>query len=377
MKKRHNKIGKLFTILLLLLTYGCTGQEYKKAQEIGTIASYENFLEKHPEGKFSNEAKMEIDRLQYEKAKVSDTIETYGHYLSKNKNGRFIKEANSRIEELRYEKAKEADSVEIYEQFQNQYQDGRFSNEIKRRIKDLKKLEEEKAYQEAKKEDLVASYNVFLKKYPNSIYHSDIKKRIEELEYLDAKKTDTIGAYKNFIKKHPNSVNLQDVSERIEKIRREGVDFFSMARKVRIEIQKPHLAVMEVEGYPTPREWFSNIKNALTQELPEILENSLETVGYEVVHVGEEVNLIVNYEGYVGYNSGPFLNLAEEAFAVELVFVHKKYGPLRRYTLSAPIVSLNEPKYDFDHYFDKSGFLKFKEVKKFLKHQLPLIIEHR
>ncbi len=85
----------LFLFIIALLISGCDKDRstWNAAIRENTIESYERYLEKYPDGKYSKEALDAIDEIVWHKAENKKTIESYQKYLERYSGGRYVKEA--------------------------------------------------------------------------------------------------------------------------------------------------------------------------------------------------------------------------------------------------------------------------------------------
>jgi len=91
----------IFLLCTVLIT-GCASTQghWQKTQKSDTIWAYEEFLTKHPESEFTDEAKRRIEKLTWERAKNTNTIEAYRKFLMEYPQSEFVAEANAGIEKL-------------------------------------------------------------------------------------------------------------------------------------------------------------------------------------------------------------------------------------------------------------------------------------
>jgi hypothetical protein len=96
-------LKSLYLILLVVLLFGgCATMQnrWKNTEAINTIAAYENFLKRYPEGTLADEARSRIEKLYFEHARAEDTISSYEDFLKRYPEGVFAAEATSRRERL-------------------------------------------------------------------------------------------------------------------------------------------------------------------------------------------------------------------------------------------------------------------------------------
>jgi hypothetical protein len=67
------------------------------ARGVNTIKAYQEFLKKHPDSEFSEEAKAKLEPLAYQKAVDTDTLQGYAAYLIQYPQGAHKDESRARI----------------------------------------------------------------------------------------------------------------------------------------------------------------------------------------------------------------------------------------------------------------------------------------
>jgi formylglycine-generating enzyme required for sulfatase activity len=189
----------LICIVMLLILTGCAKSAFKNAQEKGTIASYNEFIQKYGDSKYASQAKKLREELRFKKIKEDNTIPGYEQYLKEYPNGIFASEANKLREELRFKKIKEDNTIPGYEQYLKEYPNGIFASEAN-------KLREELRFKNVKEENTISVYDQYLKEYPNGIFASEANKLREELRFKNVKEENTISVYDQYLKEYPNGI---------------------------------------------------------------------------------------------------------------------------------------------------------------------------
>lgn len=149
----HNRCIVL-AMLIFFVVFSCTTtkKDWEGAQQVDTISSYQQFLEKHSENEHPNEAKNRIKIKKWQEVKTIDTIEAYTQYLNQHPSGSYSAKAKKRIEELKWEKATRENTIAAYEKFLFFNPDSKYKMEAHTRINKIKdeahltiiKLEEER-----------------------------------------------------------------------------------------------------------------------------------------------------------------------------------------------------------------------------------------
>ena len=149
----HNRFIFLAMLLFFLLISCSTAKkDWDAAQQLDTISSYQQFIEKHPESEHANKAQYRIKAIKWQEVKTIDTIEAYTEYLSHNPSGSYSTEAKKRIEELEWKKVTTENTIAAYEKYLFLNPNGKYKMEAHARIIKIKddahltiiKLEEER-----------------------------------------------------------------------------------------------------------------------------------------------------------------------------------------------------------------------------------------
>ncbi len=177
---------------------------YKIANEIQSKNSFEEYLEKYPNGQFVTEAKNKKAELTFEE--IRDDKDELIKFVHQYPESQFSKKAQGRIEELTYEQAKSSNDLNNFYAYLNAYPEGRFFKEVEDRILilELKEIDRNR-YEKARKIDTLGAYKKFIKKYPKSNFITNVRERIEEVSFENAKSVGTIKALRVFLKKYPDS----------------------------------------------------------------------------------------------------------------------------------------------------------------------------
>lgn len=135
----HNRCI-LLGMLIFFFVFSCstTKRDWEGAQQLDTISSYQQFLEKHPESELANEAKYRIKKIEWQNVKTRDTIETYEQYMSQHPSGSYSTKAKKRIEELKWEKVIRENTIAVYEKYLFFNPNSKYKMEAHARINKIK-----------------------------------------------------------------------------------------------------------------------------------------------------------------------------------------------------------------------------------------------
>jgi ankyrin repeat protein len=190
--------------MILAFSFTCFAQKgkWKKAQEIDSIESYENFLERYPKSIYANDAIVKLLELEHKRANETSSFDSYSSFLKKYQNYKNadFERARERLISIDYKEAKKKNTIDAYNRFLNLYPFDNFYREYAQSAIDL--LD----YLAAIKSRTVDGYKLYLKKHPNSKRTHMAKNKILAMEeFSRVKKINTIEAYDQFIKKYPKS----------------------------------------------------------------------------------------------------------------------------------------------------------------------------
>ena len=90
-------------IMIFLGFMGCstTKIDWEMAHGVNTVKAYQEFLKKHPDSEFSEQARVKLEPLSYQKAIDTGTLNGYAAYLMEYPQGAHGDELRAKIEEIR------------------------------------------------------------------------------------------------------------------------------------------------------------------------------------------------------------------------------------------------------------------------------------
>lgn len=203
--KRITLLAKLFFLCLLILACDNGKKDYEKTQQANTIQTYEEFIQKHPDSKFVEDAKEKLDSLRYEMVTSKDNADAYEDFIKKHPDSKYVSKANNILDSLRFSKVESIDSLEIYLSFLENYPHSAFTDKAKHRIEEL-------AFYRVKKKDEIKEYQGFITKYPKSQFAFKAKKRLEFLKLIPPKYSDILRTYPENAEIRHIDVELSEVT---------------------------------------------------------------------------------------------------------------------------------------------------------------------
>ena len=168
-------------VLCLICSISVFSQSKKiwdNTQSLNSIAGYEDFLNKYPDGKYSEIAKLNLQELAYFNAEKINTIQVYEEFLLKYSQSQFASDARKRIDKLNLlhdlQIAKEANTIDAYRNFIKKYPDSYYIGEAQTNVQNLE-------WQDARNVNTVIVYEQFIKKYPENSHANEARTIIKEL----------------------------------------------------------------------------------------------------------------------------------------------------------------------------------------------------
>lgn len=153
-----------------------------------TRANYEQLPEGNPLYGVGHKGGQYIFRLKANEAedwarcRGADTLAAYQLYLEKYPEGKHLAEAKERLgfhqEEEAWQKAQQKNTVAAYYQYDRNFPNGRYTLQA---LEKIRELEEEKAWQEAKRRDTVYALRKYTLDYPKGKYRAEADQRLQQL----------------------------------------------------------------------------------------------------------------------------------------------------------------------------------------------------
>ena len=109
--------------------------DWQVTQATDTIAAYETFVQKYPQGKYTQEASKRIEELpDWHTARSVNTVAAYEVFLQKYPEGTFAQDAHKQIVELEWQVTQTKNTSIAYETFLQKYPEGEFSEDAFNRL---------------------------------------------------------------------------------------------------------------------------------------------------------------------------------------------------------------------------------------------------
>jgi hypothetical protein len=99
------KVMQVVAVMLIAaMLAGCSREkiDWKSAEAADTVEAYDHFLQRHPDGELSTQARARVAQLNeardWKKASAADTADAYRQFLAQHENGKWAGEARIRVE---------------------------------------------------------------------------------------------------------------------------------------------------------------------------------------------------------------------------------------------------------------------------------------
>ncbi len=168
----------LLAILSISLSF-CAGSAYRQAVQRDTIDAYQEFLDKHPDSKYSSQAKNRLEELMYEKAKSENTIAAYGNFLDQFPDSEHAEEFKELVHKLEYEEIIKSDDPQVYMDYMSQHEDSPYYDDAASRLKAIQANKqarlEASIIEQAKQNNDHQALKDFMQRFPNSPRIDEVK----------------------------------------------------------------------------------------------------------------------------------------------------------------------------------------------------------
>jgi formylglycine-generating enzyme required for sulfatase activity len=174
-------------------------RDWAKAEKIGTIAAFEQFLAVYPDGQFAEAAKTEIKNSKAETAwlriKNSTRSVDFARYKKQFPSSQYFAEAHQRLliteEDEEWQSAKEANKITRYERYLRFYPSGRYVAEANTAINAIFNAEKEpEAWRKALAKNTIFGYKNYLSAFPDGKNKVTAQNRIDALELATKQATE-------------------------------------------------------------------------------------------------------------------------------------------------------------------------------------------
>lgn len=225
MNRYHARAASGFFIAAALVS-GCstTNRDWERAEHLGTITGYEEFLGRHSDTDRSKEASQRLAQLRCERAwnaaMSSDTTDSYKDFLSRFPGSRFETDAKTELEATEaWTRTAPVKTIEAYEDYLAKYPAFYKRKMVKELVFNLKA---DRDWKVAELADSADAYAAFASNYPDSERASTaLGRRTKLLEARDwkvAERTNTADCYADFVLKYPDSELGTNAASRLSKL---------------------------------------------------------------------------------------------------------------------------------------------------------------
>lgn len=197
---------------------------YKQTLNENTISAYEDFINKYPNSKYTENIRILLSKLyeerDWELALKNNQVWLYEDFIKKYPHSQYVTNAKLNIKKL--EEARDWNyavvegTVEAYKKYLMNYPNGIYYKTAQEKIREIEIIIP--AWQKTEKTNTYEAYLSFVEKFPDSKYTDIAYRRLEEIERNDwnkASKTNTITAYKNYLLKYPYGSYTDEAEKKI------------------------------------------------------------------------------------------------------------------------------------------------------------------
>ena len=202
--------------------------EYEKVKEYNTEKDYLEFINRFPESKDAEDAKLRLNQLAWTKAKSDNTIDSYTSFIKNNPEALQLDSANILLIDLEYQKTVLLNTVTAYTNFIDTYPESDQAEMLRAKREKL-------AYAKAKVIGSFVVYQGFINDYPYSVYAPEIAVYRDSLAFIEAKQLNTNDAYVDFVNAYPNAKEVPLAMEYLSNKCFSGMELVYMKKRDRVE----------------------------------------------------------------------------------------------------------------------------------------------
>jgi hypothetical protein len=98
---------------ILFVSMGCstTNIDWEEASHVDTVKAYQQYLQKHPNSPYSEQAQIKLETYYYQNAKDDGTVIGYSNYLAKNSHGTHTRDIRAKLIAMR---CQDTDFVKVF-----------------------------------------------------------------------------------------------------------------------------------------------------------------------------------------------------------------------------------------------------------------------
>jgi len=142
-----NRASLVLSVAATAVLFGCSSStaDWNKATSVGTVAAYQDYMNKHPSDEHTADALDKIHTLQDEaawsQAKQTNTADSYQAYVKSQPTGAHVKDAEQEIaagqRATDWKSADSAGTVAAVQDFLKKYTDGSEVDQARKKLTDL------------------------------------------------------------------------------------------------------------------------------------------------------------------------------------------------------------------------------------------------
>jgi len=186
-------------LLLLTISCGTLQNRWEETRAADSIAAYEAFLQKHPQGVEAAQARERLADLaaqkDWEAAVRQDSVAAYGDFLEKHPSGKLAEMAQTRRRSLAPPPGEDLPGDNLFI--------GTFLKRHGRGLLMAGLPGEAIAFAETARQGTAAAYESFLRRYPGGERAAEAEQRLETLLFKEARTADTLAAYERYLQRYP------------------------------------------------------------------------------------------------------------------------------------------------------------------------------
>lgn len=215
--KKRNMYGALSFIILIvigtlsyILTLKLIENKIWSALESQNIeASFKDYLNKYPKGKYSKEAKQRYDSILWDNALSVNNYETYKFYLDSSYFKTYTLEADTLQQKVLWDNAVLKNSSDAYQRYIDLFPLGKYSEKVNLVL-------DKKLWEKTVREGTENAFETYLKRFPSGKYLKEANGFLDDFLWDYSISQDSYSGYENYKSRFPNGKHVNKANTRLE-----------------------------------------------------------------------------------------------------------------------------------------------------------------
>lgn len=172
-------------------------------------ASFKDYLNKYPKGKYSKEAKQRYDSILWDNALSVNNYETYKFYLDSSYFKTYTLEADTLQQKVLWDNAVLKNSNDAYQRYIDLFPHGKYSEKVNLVL-------DKKLWEKTVRDGTENAFETYLEKFPSGKYLKEANDFLDDFLWDYSISQDSYSGYENYKSRFPNGKHVNRANSRLE-----------------------------------------------------------------------------------------------------------------------------------------------------------------